>query len=475
MSNSDFGLIGLAVMGQNLVLNVESRGFKVSVYNRTTATMREFVAGEAAGKNIAGHETIEEFVASLARPRKVMIMVKAGPAVDAVIAQLLPLLQEGDLIIDGGNSLYTDTERRCVEVAEHNIHFLGAGVSGGEEGALKGPSIMPGGPSESWKVIEPIFTAIAAQVGGEPCCRYMGPGGAGHYVKMVHNGIEYGDMQLICEAYNLLKNLPGVGAEELHQIFDGWNKGELESYLIEITSKIFTVIDDETGKPVVDLVMDRAGQKGTGRWTILSATDMGAVISTINAAVEARILSSWKEERGRASEQLQGPEDFSCELSKDELVAAVHDALFASKIVSYAQGIEMLQMASKERDWGLDIGDIATIWRGGCIIRAQFLNSIKEAYEENPELENLMLAPYFKDVLNRSQMAWRKVVGLAVANGIPVPAFSASLAYFDSYRQKRLPANLLQAQRDYFGAHTYERIDRPAGEMFHTEWPEVID
>ena len=475
MSNSDFGLIGLAVMGQNLVLNVESRGFQVSVYNRTTSTMEEFLTGEAAGRNIAGFETIEAFVGSLKRPRKVMIMVKAGPAVDAVIAQLLPLLEEGDLIIDGGNSLYTDTERRCTEVAEHKIHFLGAGVSGGEEGALKGPSIMPGGPEESWEAIEPVFTAIAAKVDGESCCRYMGRGGAGHYVKMVHNGIEYGDMQLICEAYNLMKNLPGVGTDELHEIFDTWNKGELESYLIEITSKIFTVTDNETGKPVVDLVMDRAGQKGTGRWTILSATEMGAVISAINAAVEARILSSWKEERVRAAEQLEGPAKFDAGMSKEDLVEAVHDALFASKIVSYAQGIEMLQLASKEHGWGLNIGDIATIWRGGCIIRAQFLNRIKEAYEENPGLENLMLAPYFQEVLNRGQLAWRKVVSVAVMNGVPVPAFSASLAYYDSYRQERLPANLLQAQRDYFGAHTYERVDKPKGEMFHTDWPEVID
>ena len=476
MSNSDFGLIGLAVMGQNLVLNVESRGFQVSVYNRTTSTMTDFIEGEAKGRNVHGFETIEEFVGSLARPRKVMIMVKAGPAVDAVIEQLVPLLDEGDLIIDGGNSLYTDTERRCVEVAEKGLNFLGAGVSGGEEGALKGPSIMPGGPEESWKIIEPVFTAIAARVDGDACCRYMGKGGAGHYVKMVHNGIEYGDMQLICEAYNIMKSLPGVGVGELHEIFDTWNKGELESYLIEITSKIFTVMDDETGKPVVDLVMDRAGQKGTGRWTILSATEMGAVISAINAAVEARILSSWKEERGRAAEHLEGPaEEFGSELGKDELVEAVHDALFASKIVSYAQGIEMLQMASKEHDWNLNIGDIATIWRGGCIIRAQFLNRIKEAYEQDPSLENLMLAPYFKEVLNRGQQAWRKVVSVAVLNGIPVPAFSASLAYYDSYRQERLPANLLQAQRDYFGAHTYERVDKPKGEMFHTEWPEVID
>jgi 6-phosphogluconate dehydrogenase len=475
MTKSDIGLIGLAVMGQNLVLNVESRGFRVSVYNRTKATTDEFLAGGARGKNIDGFSDLNEFVASIEGPRRVMIMVKAGPAVDAVIEQLIPILDKGDLIIDGGNSLYTDTERRSRELEEKGLLFIGAGVSGGEEGALKGPAIMPGGPLDSWAIVKPIFTKIAAVVDGEPCCRHMGAGGAGHYVKMVHNGIEYGDMQLICESYNLLKNFPGITNDDLHDIFAEWNRGELESYLIEITSQIFTVKDDETGQHVVDLILDRAGQKGTGRWTILSATDMGSVISTINSAVEARILSSWKDERVVAEPQLHGPDSFECDLSKDELVAAVHDALLASKIISYAQGMEMLTMASKQYHWNLNMGDIATIWRGGCIIRAQFLNRIKQAYEEVPDLANLVLAPYFKDTLNRTQSNWRKVVALAVQNGIPAPAFSASLGYYDSYRTARLPANLLQAQRDYFGAHTYQRVDKPEDQSFHTQWPEVID
>ena len=475
MTKSDFGLIGLAVMGQNLILNVESRGFKASVYNRTYATTQEFLDGEASGRNIVGFQELKDFVESIERPRRIMIMVKAGPAVDAVIEQLLPLIDKGDLIIDGGNSLYTDTERRSRQLEEKGYLFIGAGVSGGEEGALKGPAIMPGGPLSSWEIVKPVFTQIAAQVDGEPCCRHMGPGGAGHYVKMVHNGIEYGDMQLICESYNLLKNFPGITNEDLHRIFTDWNAGELESYLIEITSQIFTVKDDETGKHVVDLILDRAGQKGTGRWTVLSATEMGAVISTINSAVEARILSSWKDERIEAEKHLQGPSDFHCALSKEELIAAVHDALLASKIISYAQGMEMLTLASKEYGWNLNMGDIATIWRGGCIIRAQFLNRIKNAYEEEPDLANLMLAPYFRDTLNRTQQSWRKVVALAVENGIPVPAFSASLGYYDSYRTSRLPANLLQAQRDYFGAHTYQRIDKAEDEVFHTQWPEVID
>ncbi len=474
MSNSDFGLIGLAVMGQNLVLNVESRGFRVSVYNRTTSTMEDFIAGEAKGKNIEGHAGLEDFVDSLAKPRKIQIMVKAGPAVDAVIEQLLPLIDQGDLIIDGGNSLFTDTQRRSEYLEEKGILFVGAGVSGGEEGALKGPAIMPGGPIDSWKIIEPIFTAIAAKVDGEPCCRHMGAGGAGHYVKMVHNGIEYGDMQLICEAYNLFK-AAGFTADEQAAIWDEWNRGDLESYLIQITSKIFTITDEETGEPLVERIMDRAGQKGTGRWTVLSATEMGTVISTINAAVEARILSSIKEDRVAAAPHLNGPTTFSMSLTKEELVQKVHDALFASKIISYAQGMNMLTAASDQYNWGLNMGDIATIWRGGCIIRAQFLNRIKQAYERDADLKNLMLDEYFKGVLNGNQASWREVVAVAVTNGIPVPAFSASLAYYDSYRQERLPANLLQAQRDYFGAHTYERIDKPAGEFFHTEWPEVID
>lgn len=474
MSKSDFGLIGLAVMGQNLVLNVESRGFRVSVYNRTSSVTEEFLAGTAKGKNIEGHVDLKSFVESLASPRKIQIMVKAGGPVDAVIEQLLPLIDQGDLIIDGGNSLFTDTERRSAYLEKKGILFIGAGVSGGEEGALKGPAIMPGGPVDSWKIIEPIFTAIAAKVDGEPCCRLMGPGGAGHYVKMVHNGIEYGDMQLICEAYNVFK-AAGFTAEEQAAIFDEWNQGDLESYLIQITSKIFTIIDDESGEPLVERIMDRAGQKGTGRWTVLSATELGTVISTINAAVEARILSSWKEDRVAAASQLQGPGGFNNSLSKDALKQKVRDALFASKIISYAQGMNMLRSASKQYEWGLNMGDIATVWRGGCIIRAQFLNRIKEAYESNPDLKDLMLDDYFRDILNSNQESWREVVALAVSNGVPVPAFSASLAYYDSYRQERLPANLLQAQRDYFGAHTYERIDKPAGEFFHTQWPQVIE
>ena len=473
MSKSDFGLIGLAVMGQNLVLNVESRGFNVSVYNRTTSVTDEFIAGEASGKNIEGHTELKDFVESLATPRKIQIMVKAGRPVDLVIESLLPLVDEGDLIIDGGNSLFTDTQRRSEYLEEKGILFVGAGVSGGEEGALKGPAIMPGGPLDSWKIIEPIFTSISAKVDGEPCCRHMGAGGAGHYVKMVHNGIEYGDMQLICEAYQLFK-AAGFTADEQAAIFEEWNQGDLESYLIQITSKIFTIKDDG-GEPLVEKIMDRAGQKGTGRWTVLSATELGAVISTINAAVEARILSSAKEDRVAAAPRLQGPSDFSMSISKEELKQKVHDALFASKIISYAQGMNMLTAASEEYQWGLNMGDIATIWRGGCIIRAQFLNNIKQAYEKNPELKNLMLDDYFTSVLNASQQSWREVVAIAVSNGIAAPAFSASLAYYDSYRQDRLPANLLQAQRDYFGAHTYERVDKPRGEFFHTEWPEVID
>lgn len=475
MTKSDFGLIGLAVMGQNLVLNVESRGFQVSVFNRTYATTEGFLNGTAKGREVVGFKELKDFVDSIQSPRRVMIMVKAGGAVDAVIEQLLPLLDKGDLIIDGGNSLFTDTERRSKDLEAKGYLFVGAGVSGGEEGALKGPAIMPGGPLASWEVVKPIFTKIAAVVDGEPCCRHMGAGGAGHYVKMVHNGIEYGDMQLICESYNLLKNFPGITNQDLHEIFTEWNSGELESYLIEITSQIFTVKDDETGEYVVDLILDRAGQKGTGRWTVLSATEMGAVISTMNSAVEARILSSWKDERVEASKHLKGPTDFQCSMSKEELVDAVRDALFASKIISYAQGMEMLGLASNEYNWNLNMGDIATIWRGGCIIRAQFLNSIKEAYETDPNLANLMLAPYFTDTLNRLQSNWRKVVALSVENGIPAPAFSASLGYYDSYRTARLPANLLQAQRDYFGAHTYQRVDKPEDQAFHTQWPELID
>jgi len=471
MSQADFGLIGLAVMGQNLVLNVESRGFTVAVYNRTTSTTEEFVA-KHPGKRLMGAGSLEEFVGSLKRPRKIQIMVKAGGPVDAVIEQLIPLLEEGDIIIDGGNSLYTDTERRNAYLASKGLRFIGAGVSGGEEGARKGPSIMPGGPPSTWEVMKPIFESIAAKVDGEPCVIHIGPGGAGHYVKMIHNGIEYGDMQLICEAYNIFKHA-GFSTDEMASIFNDWNEGELQSYLIQITGKALEQKDPETGTPVVELIVDKAGQKGTGQWTLLNAAENAVVISTINAAVEARILSSQRAQRLAASTELAGP---TAALAGDRaaLVRQVHDALYASKIISYAQGLDLIKTMGEKKSWGLDLGGIASIWRGGCIIRARFLNRITEAYRENPELVNLMLAPFFKDVLNRTQQSWRTVVSLASLHGIPVPAFSASLGYYDSYRAARLPANLLQAQRDFFGAHTYERLDKPEGQMFHTEWPEVI-
>jgi 6-phosphogluconate dehydrogenase len=471
MSKSDFGLIGLAVMGQNLVLNVESRGFQVSVYNRTTATTDEFIAAHP-GKKLVGSKTLEEFVQSLATPRKIQIMVKAGGPVDAVIEQLIPLLDQGDIIIDGGNSLYTDTERRDAYLSEKGLRFIGAGVSGGEEGARKGPSIMPGGPLSTWDVMKPIFESISAKVDGEPCVTHIGPGGAGHYVKMIHNGIEYGDMQLICEAYNIFK-AAGFTPAELGQVFTDWNNGDLESYLIQITAEIFKQVDPETGKALVDLILDTAGQKGTGKWTIMNAVENTVVISTINAAVEARILSSMKDKRVAASKELQGPVA-SISADKAALVKQVHDALFASKIISYAQGLDLIKTMGAEKNWNLDLGKIAAIWRGGCIIRARFLNDITDAYRSNPELSNLMLAPFFKNLLNEFQQNWREVVALATLNGIPVPAFSASLGYYDSYRSAVLPANLLQAQRDFFGAHTYERTDKPRGEMFHTNWPDVI-
>ena len=470
MNKCDLGLIGLAVMGENLVLNMESKGFTVAAFNRTTSVTERFTAGKAKGKNIVSTRTIEEFVAALSRPRKAMIMVKAGSPVDAVIAELAPLLDKGDVIIDGGNSLFTDTQRRCKELAEKGLHFMGVGVSGGEEGALKGPSIMPGGSPESWEIVKPIFTKIAAQVDGEPCCRYMGTDGAGHYVKMVHNGIEYGDIQLICEAYSILKNLLGLQADELGEIFTRWNEGELNSYLIEITSLIFKKKDPETGKPIVDLILDKAGQKGTGIWTLQSAIKESVVISTINAAVEARVISSRKQDRIEASKILPKPESKPFAGDREKLVAAVHDALYASKIISYAQGMELLAAASAGSKWNLHFGDIATIWRGGCIIRARFLNKIKEAYERNPKLKNLLLDPYFCSILKKTQSNWRAAICQAVEHGIAAPAITASLGYFDSYRQERLPANLLQAQRDFFGAHTYERVDKPG--VFHTEWLE---
>src|ERR1043166_7416175 len=466
----DIGLIGLAVMGENLVLNMESKGFSVAVFNRTTEVTEKFAAGRGKGKNIQPTRTMEEFVGALKHPRKAMIMVKAGAPVDAVIGQLAPLLEKGDVIIDGGNSLFTDTQRRCKDLEGKGIHYVGMGVSGGEEGALKGPSLMPGGPRDSWEIIAPIFRKIAAQVDGEPCCRYMGPDGAGHYVKMVHNGIEYGDMQLICEAYAIMKDVLGLEANELAEIFTDWNRGDLDSYLIEITSKIFRKKDPETGKPLVDVILDKAGQKGTGLWTLQSAIAISVVISTINAAVEARVISSRKDDRVASSKVLPQPNPKEFKGDRKQLIEAVRQALYASKIVSYAQGMELLGAASHQYNWDLNFGDIATIWRGGCIIRAKFLNRIVEAYNRDPALHNLMLDSYFRDIIADTQDNWRVAVSNAVEHGVAVPAFSASLAYFDSYRSARLPSNLLQAQRDFFGAHTYERVDKPG--VFHTEWIE---
>src|SRR5256714_776616 len=428
----DIGLIGLAVMGENLVLNMESKGFTVAVFNRTWEVTEKFAAGKVKGKNIQPAKTMEEFVAALKRPRKAMIMVKAGAPVDAVIGQLAPLLEKGDVIIDGGNSLFTDTQRRCKDLEGRGLHFVGCGVPGAKEGALKGPSPMPGGPPDSWEIIPPIFPKIAAQVDGEPCCRYMGPDGAGHYVKMVHNGIEYGDMQLICEAYAILKDVLGLQSKQLVDIFADWNSGELDSYLIEITSKIFRKKDPDTGKPLVDVILDKAGQKGTGIWTLQSAIQQSVVISTINAAVEARVISSRKDERVASSKILPQPKPEKFTGDRKQLVEAVRQALYASKIVSYAQGMELLGAASHQYNWNLNFGDIATIWRGGCIIRAKFLNRIVEAYGRDPGLHNLLLDSYFTDIIAKSQDNWRVAVSVAAEHGVAVPAFSASLAYFDS-------------------------------------------
>jgi 6-phosphogluconate dehydrogenase len=466
----DIGLIGLAVMGENLVLNMESKGFSVAVFNRTIAVTEKFASTRAKDKNIQPTKTVEELIHALKRPRKVMIMIKAGNPVDQVIGEIAPLLEKGDVIIDGGNSLFTDTQRRGKELEAKGLHFIGCGVSGGEEGALKGPSLMPGGPRDAWEIIAPIFRKIAAQVDGEPCCRYMGADGAGHYVKMVHNGIEYGDMQLICEAYAILKNVGGIGNNELADIFAEWNRGELDSYLIDITAQIFRKIDPDTGKALVDVILDKAGQKGTGLWTLQSAIAISVVISTINAAVEARVISSRKDERVAASKILPQPKPKKFTGDPKQLVDAVRHALYASKIVSYAQGMELLGAASHQYNWNLNFGDIATIWRGGCIIRAKFLNRIVEAYGRDPALHNLLLDSYFTGIIRDTQDNWRVAVATAAEHGVAVPAFAASLAYFDSYRSARLPANLLQAQRDFFGAHTYERIDKPG--VFHTEWSE---
>lgn len=469
MSKQQIGVIGLAVMGKNLALNIESRGFSVSVYNRSAEKTEELLR-EVSGRNLVGTYTIQEFVQSLETPRKILIMVKAGQPTDDTIHQLKPYLTKGDIIIDGGNSFFQDTQRRNKELEAEGFRFIGTGVSGGEEGALKGPSIMPGGQKDAYQLVEPILTAISAKVNGDPCCTYIGPDGAGHYVKMVHNGIEYGDMQLICEAYHLLKNIVGLSTQDLHEVFADWNKGELDSYLIEITADIFTKIDPETGKPIVDVILDTAGQKGTGKWTSQSALDLGVPLSIITESVFSRFLSAMKEERVMASKTLKGPQTAAFKEDQQEFIEAVRKALYASKICSYAQGFAQMRVASEEYGWSLYYGDIAMIFRGGCIIRARFLQNIKDAYDRNSELKNLLLDPYFQEIVERYQEAWRKVITVAIAHGIPVPAFSSALAYYDSYRTETLPANLLQAQRDYFGAHTYERVDKEG--FFHTNWME---
>lgn len=483
---ADIGLIGLAVMGENLALNMESKGFKVAVFNRTISRVDDFIEGSAHGKNIIGTHSIPEFIEKLETPRKIILMVKAGEPVDAFIELLVPHLSKGDLIIDGGNSNFNDTIRRHQELNEKDILFIGTGISGGEEGALKGPAMMPGGSPEAYALVQPIFTKIAAQVEGTPCCSYIGPNGAGHYVKMVHNGIEYGDMQLICEAYSLMKNVLIMNADEMHEVFSEWNQGELNSYLIEITADIFTQ-RDTNGTPFVDVVLDKAGQKGTGKWTSISALDLGISAPTIAEAVFARCISAIKSERVDASKVINGPIG-NFDGDRKAALNAIHDALYAAKICSYAQGFALMREASAENEWDLDLGKIALGWRGGCIIRAKFLHRIAEAFERNPELPNLLLDSYFRGIIEAAQPNWRNVISTATQLGVPIPAFSSALAYFDSYRSSRLSANLIQAMRDYFGAHTYNKLDADGntilgddGEptVYHTEWmlenrPEVI-
>ncbi|BDM81866.1 MULTISPECIES: NADP-dependent phosphogluconate dehydrogenase [Acaryochloris] len=471
MPQQQFGLIGLAVMGENLALNVERNGFPIAVYNRTRAKTDAFMAERAQGRQVVAAFTPEELVASLERPRRILIMVKAGAPVDAVIQQLKPMLEPGDVLIDGGNSLYGDTVRRTEELEAVGLRFIGMGVSGGEEGALNGPSLMPGGTEAAYKDLSPILTKIAAQVDDGPCVTYIGPGGAGHYVKMVHNGIEYGDMQLIAEAYDLLKNVLGLSHTELHEVFSEWNTtDELNSFLIEITAEIFTYVDPDTQQPLVELILDKAGQKGTGRWTVMSALELGVPIPTITAAVNARITSSFKDERVKASQILTGPTaTFSGD--KQAFIGKVRDALYCSKICSYAQGMALMSAASREFKFNLNLSEISRIWKGGCIIRAGFLDKIKSAFADDPALANLLLAPEFRQTILDRQDAWREVMATAAQLGIPVPAFSASLDYFDSYRRDRLPQNLTQAQRDFFGAHTYQRIDKEG--TFHTEWTAI--
>jgi 6-phosphogluconate dehydrogenase len=466
----DIGLIGLAVMGQNLVLNMNDHGFKVAVFNRTVSKVDDFLSDEAKGTEVAGAHSIEEFVGLLKRPRRVMMMVKAGDTVDQMIDHVLPYLDAGDIVIDGGNSLFTDSNRRTKALAAKGILFIGTGVSGGEEGARFGPSIMPGGNPAAWPHVKDIFQSIAAKVeDGTPCCDWVGEDGAGHYVKMVHNGIEYGDMQLICEAYDLLQRGLGLNANELHQVFADWNQGELDSYLIEISSHIFAKKDDD-GAPIVDKILDTAGQKGTGKWTVFSALDLGQPVTLIGESVFARCLSALKEERVAASSILEGPSAKVVESDRIAFIEDVRRALYCSKIISYAQGYMLLKAAAKENGWNLNMGGIALMWRGGCIIRSRFLDKIKEAFDKNSAIDNLLLDSFFSGALNQYQASWRRAIVHAVELGVPTPAFSTALAFFDGYRTARLPANLLQAQRDFFGAHTYERIDRPRGQFFHTNW-----
>jgi 6-phosphogluconate dehydrogenase len=466
---ADIGLIGLAVMGQNLVLNMNDHGFTVAVFNRTVSKVDDFMAGEAKGTKIIGTHSVEELVANLKRPRRVMLMVKAGSAVDDFIETLLPHLQKGDIIIDGGNSNFHDTTRRTEYLESKGLQYIGTGVSGGEEGARFGPSIMPGGSTSAWPHVKDIFQAISAKVKNEACCDWVGDRGAGHFVKMVHNGIEYGDMQLICEAYDLMKHA-GLSVDRMQKAFAQWNKGDLDSYLIDITAQILSKKDEKTGKPIVDVILDTAGQKGTGKWTVITAADLGMPVTLIAEAVFARCLSAIKAERTAASKTLTGPKEAKLKGSVDAFVEDVRRALYASKIVSYAQGFQLMRAAATEYKWNLNYGNVAMMWRGGCIIRSQFLGKIKQAFEKNPNLVNLLVAPYFKKAIAEAQEAWRRVIGQAVAWGVPVPAFSTALAYYDGYRAARLPANLLQAQRDYFGAHTYERTDKPRGQFFHTNW-----
>ena len=469
MKKADIGLIGLAVMGENLVINMESKGFTVAVYNRTTSKVDKFISGRAAGRKIIGCHSLEELVANLEKPRKVFMMVKAGQAVDELIQQLLPLLEDGDILIDGGNSHFPDTIRRTQEVEAQGKLYVGTGVSGGEEGALKGPSMMPGGSPAAWPYVKPIFQAICAKVeGGAPCCDWVGESGAGHFVKMVHNGIEYGDMQLICEAYQLMRDLLGMSDEEMHEVFGQWNQGELDSYLIEITRDILAY-KDEDGTPLVEKILDTAGQKGTGKWTVVEALEEGIPLTLIGEAVFSRCLSAMKEERVQASRTFARKiPPFTGD--RQAFVDAIRQALYASKIISYTQGYALMRAAAEHYGWNLNYGGIALMWRGGCIIRSVFLKKIKDAYEANPDLSNLLLDPYFKETVESMLPAWRTVAAAALTYGVPAPALTAALSYFDGYTTERLPANLLQAQRDYFGAHTYERVDAPRGQFFHTNW-----